>query len=89
MSNNYWYGRTTSACKHITKSLKDNKHIISDIIKDKENKDLFSIKCGENHDNLCLKNRYGEKLDHIVFINTKTHEKYHEHICNLSNYKIN
>tara|TARA_R110000868_G_scaffold14426_4_gene67240 strand:+ start:39930 stop:40190 length:261 start_codon:yes stop_codon:yes gene_type:complete len=84
----YLFARTTKACIHTTKSLKDNKHIIPDIIKDEFNKDLFTIKCGENHDKLCLKDRDGQKLEYVVFVNEKTKEKYHEHICNLNQYTL-
>jgi hypothetical protein len=88
MNNEYAFTRATKACVHTSKSLKDHKHIIPDIIKDEFNKSVFSIKCGVNENELCLRDRDGQKLEYVVFVNAKTEAKYHEHICNLNQYLI-
>ena len=88
MKDTYMYARTTKACIHTTKSLKDYKHIIPDILKDESNRDFFNIKCSELFDKTCLKDQQGNNLEYIVFVNAETKEKYYEHICNLNQYLI-
>ena len=88
MKDTYMYARTTKACIHTTKSLKDYKHIIPDILKDESNRDFFNMKWSEDMDKYCLKDEEGKNLEYIVFVNTETKEKYHEHVCNLKQYLI-
>jgi hypothetical protein len=81
------FARTTKDCVHTTEPLKLNKHVVPDIIKDEFNRDFFNIKCSEHFEKNCLKDKEGNNLDHVVFVNAETKEKYHEHICNLNKYE--
>jgi len=84
----YMFARVTKECIHTTNPLKSNKHVISNIIENEFNRDVFNIKFSGDFDRNCLKDKKGNNLEYVVFVNSETKEKYHEHILNLNNYII-